>query len=509
MNIEKIEKKYYKAIELINGEKYASTLKAELTKPEWKEKVNEIIDRVDSIGSKGDFEKYSKQLVNLFEEVYEKITAPGLDAFIAWVDAHTKNQENVKKLRFFIKQNYETYSTSIDGIISTIESLPQEDEKHLFDSLLNEFNRKIKKEVTSFINDADKFENNIDGFLSTLKSEYSGMAMISELEYTSIEQLYTEEQRKYQNRSFYEDIIKKAISCGQSLGQLDDAEKDIALNARALKRIKSIKKCVSILIQTGMSECKDNSLQNLFLRFDKEMLSVNGDIAQTLSNYFEKTWEPLENKYKIIQDFYSKDALSFNESDWSGFEKEADITALFNDYNSVRKGNILSLIPAMKLEDVSSKINTCYKKITDLAEKENKTGEIVREYFQEFVTIYNNKKQMLDKIIKKHANLKNEYDEIFEQGKSMTTLTNGIVAIKADNSFLRELGEGTIYDMIEDMKKIKGLFLEILKQSQMEEQINWLNNLNSTNISENDFKADFLQTLIKEGLITLSFKKEF
>lgn len=178
MNIEKIEKKYYKAIELINGEKYASTLKAELTKPEWKEKVNEIIDRVDSIGSKGDFEKYSKQLVNLFEEVYEKITAPGLDAFIAWVDAHTKNQENVKKLRSFIKQNYETYSTSIDGIISTIESLPQEDEKHLFDSLLNEFNRKIKKEVTSFINDADKFENNIDGFLSTLKSEYSGMAMI-------------------------------------------------------------------------------------------------------------------------------------------------------------------------------------------------------------------------------------------------------------------------------------------------------------------------------------------
>ena len=75
----------------------------------------------------------------------------------------------------------------------------------------------------------------------------------------------------------------------------------------------------------------------------------------------------------------------------------------------------------------------------------------------------------------------------------MTTLTNGIVAIKADNSFLRELGEGTIYDMIEDMKKIKGLFLEILKQSQMEEQINWLNNLNSTNISENDFKADFLK----------------
>ena len=89
----------------------------------------------------------------------------------------------------------------------------------------------------------------------------------------------------------------------------------------------------------------------------------------------------------------------------------------------------------------------------------------------------------------------------------MTTLTNGIVAIKADNSFLRELGEGTIYDMIEDMKKIKGLFLEILKQSQMEEQINWLNNLNSTNISENDFKADFLQTLIKEGLITCLLRK--
>ena len=85
---------------------------------------------------------------------------------------------------------------------------------------------------------------------------------------------------------------------------------------------------------------------------------------------------------------------------------------------------------------------------------------------------------MLDKLIEKHPNLRGQYEEIYTQGKSITTLTNGINLIKNDGTFLKELSEGTICDMIVDMKKIKKTFLEILNQSQMEDQINWLNSLN-------------------------------
>ena len=510
MNIDRIAKKYEKALELKKRDKYAATLKSELSKPEWKDKLQEITERVESIGSKSDFEKVISQLENLFENIYEKITAPGLDAFIEWVDLHAKNQENVKKLRSFLKRNYEAYSTSIDKILSAIDCLPQEDEKHLFDNLIDNFNKKIKSEVSGFVKDADKFEHTIDGFLSKLCSEYTGISAIADLAYTDINQLYTEEQKKITTLSFYEDIIKQAFAGGQSLSSpLDESEKDQAWHVLVSKRIRSINACITTLIRTGMSECKDEQLKDIFLRYDKDMLAAKGDVNQTLSTYLSKTWEPLQDKYSIIKNFYEEEELSFTESDWKDFEKEAEITALYKDYTTTRNGNILPQIPMTKLDEVSTKINNCHKKIIELKDKENNTGKSIREFFEEFVSTYNNKKQMLDKLIEKHPNLRGQYEEIYTQGKSITTLTNGINLIKNDGTFLKELSEGTICDMIVDMKKIKKTFLEILNQSQMEDQINWLNSLNSDVIGEREFNHEYLLTLIKEGLITLKFKKEF
>ena len=91
----------------------------------------------------------------------------------------------------------------------------------------------------------------------------------------------------------------------------------------------------------------------------------------------------------------------------------------------------------------------------------------------------------------------------------MTTLINGIEAISGDGTFLNALSDGTIYDMICDMNKTKEKFIEILKQSQMETQIDWLNSLTSFEIDETNFKSDYLLELLKNGLITLTFKKEF
>ena len=232
------------------------------------------------------FKKRLEELVSLFDQVYEKITAPGLDAFIGWIQDHTKNSdENIKKLRVFLKENYESYSTPIEGILASMENLPQEDEKHLFDPIVTDFNKKIKSEVSSFISSPDKFENNIEGFLSTLSSEYAGMSEIVELTFTSIDQLYTPEQKAIPSISFYEGIIQQAISRGQSLKETDDYEKSKTLCERAQARIKSIKACISTLINTGIADCGDEDLKKLFLRYDKEMVISTGDISKSLSNY--------------------------------------------------------------------------------------------------------------------------------------------------------------------------------------------------------------------------------
>ena len=510
MNIDKIKTQFEKALELKSSDKYAALLKVELSNPTWRQDLDAIAERLKSIGSKADFKKRLEELVSLFDQVYEKITAPGLDAFIGWIQDHTKNSdENIKKLRVFLKENYESYSTPIESILASMENLPQEDEKHLFDPIVTDFNKKLKSEVSSFISSPDKFENNIEGFLSTLSSEYAGMSEIVELTFTSIDQLYTPEQKAIPSISFYEGIIQQAISRGQSLKEIDDYEKSKTLCERAKARIKSIKACISTLINTGVADCGDEDLKKLFLRYDKEMVTSTGDISKSLSNYLTNSWEPLQNNYASIKNFYKESTLEFQTTEWLGIEKEAEITALYNEYNTVRKGNILPQIPTTKLEDVAHKLNACYDKIAKLSKKENETSKIIREWFQEFLNTYNNKKQLLDKLVEKHPPLKASCDEIYAQGRTLTTLINGIEAISGDGTFLKALSDGTIYDMICDMNKTKEKFIEILKQSQMEAQIDWLNSLTSFEIDETNFKSDYLLELLKNGLITLSFKKEF
>lgn len=90
MSLDKISIQYNKALELKKDAKYATALKAELSKPEWKQQFDAIDERLAVVGSKNDFDKCFKQLVDLFDQIYEKIAAPGLDAFIGWIKEHTK-----------------------------------------------------------------------------------------------------------------------------------------------------------------------------------------------------------------------------------------------------------------------------------------------------------------------------------------------------------------------------------------------------------------------------------
>ena len=184
--------------EINKGDKYAETLKLELSKQEWQDELNAIEERISNILTKKDFEKCTKQLEQLFDSLYEKMTAPGLDAFVSWVEEHTKNNENnIAKLRDFLKGNYETYSSRIDSILSTLENISFDDDKCIFDKIISEFNKKLKSDVSAFVNKPDEFENNIDGFLTDLEDEFVGLADISELAYTKVEDLSKSQELIY------------------------------------------------------------------------------------------------------------------------------------------------------------------------------------------------------------------------------------------------------------------------------------------------------------------------
>ena len=263
-----------------------------------------------------------------------------------------------------------------------------------------------------------------------------------------------------------------------------------------------------MFIKTDIASSEDEELQYLFLRFEKDMLDTTGDISVFLDDYLTKKWVPLQDNYCAIKEFHEESTKQFQETEWKGFDKEADITALVTEYNSVKSANILPSLRAYKLEELTGKINGSAKKISDLQKKEDATGKLLVEFFNEIIDTYNNKKQLLDKLVGSHPELKSLYEKIYSQDKCMATLTDGVSEIQT-GSLLELLSEGTIYDMISDMNTIKSTFLEILKKSQLEEQIDWLNSLNSTEIGTNEFKSEYILELVRNGLITLSFKKEF
>lgn len=117
MDKSKIKNRFEEAQKLKVREQYATALKNELSKPEWTEELESLITRMESIGSEKEYEKTMNLLVTLFDKVYEKIAAPGLDKFIEWIKDNSKNETNANKLRDFLIKDYEKYSSKIDDKI--------------------------------------------------------------------------------------------------------------------------------------------------------------------------------------------------------------------------------------------------------------------------------------------------------------------------------------------------------------------------------------------------------
>lgn len=512
----KIKNRYEEALKLKRREQYAKALKDELSKQEWKDELDDLSTHMESIASEKEYDKFMNKLVDLFDKVYEKIAAPGLDKFIEWIKENSKNEANADKLRAFLIKDYEKYSSKIDNILAAIDSLPNDKEgKRIFSSMVTKFQTEQKSVVLNFLNKADLFVNNIDSFLDDLKTEFEGFAGLSELSYKSVEDLYNDEQKKDQTISFYNTIINNALAEGQSIKAIDDAEKNQKLWIRAQSRITSIKKCISILEKTGIAKSSDEDLKHLFTRFDEKMLKTKGDVSRVLSEYIEKTWEPLQTKYEAIKSFYEEEELEIDENDWVDYEKKADLDILLLTYRKVRAGNVLPTLKTTSLDKVVSTISKCYSSIIEFQDLENSTRVTIKQHIEDFYKQYAAKRSMLEKLVAKQEQLKNQFDSLYSENsrdKLLPNIKRGYESLNIDRTLLLAMSKdnATIYETLSDMKKAKETFMNILKQSQMEAQLEWIDSFgDNTTIDISNFDRQKLEDLLSNGLITLSFTKTF
>ena len=196
----------------------------------------------------------------------------------------SKNGENIKAFKKFLKDNYDSYADDIEKILSAKEVVSKIDEKSIFGKLISNFGNKIKKIVTEFI-DNNTFENEIDGLLKQLKNEYEGVSSISELNYTSVKDLYTAEQKQDNTIDFYSDIFEQARKKFQSMDVQKGEDKNTNYFTIIRNRVTSLTKSISYLVNSGVAKNNDMNIKALFLKFQKEMPIVEDDYLQSLKEF--------------------------------------------------------------------------------------------------------------------------------------------------------------------------------------------------------------------------------
>lgn len=237
------------------------------------------------------------------------------------------------------------------------------------------------------------------------------------------------------------------------------------------------------------------------------MLATKGDVAECLNNFIENTWNDVETKYIDIKEFYAEDELSFNKT-WNGFEKEGEIDLLIKNYKTVRNANVLPQILTVKFEEIIPKLNKCHNDILKLQNSKTKTFDEVKDCFDEFLAnYYKTKKVMLEKIVKTHPELQIDIDSIYDsENGTLATIVNGLESLC---DFMNSISDETLDTMLDDKNKTQQKFEDIMKKSGLETEIDWLQHKESLVLTPSDLENDYLRKLLENGLIKLSYTKEY
>jgi len=245
------------------------------------------------------------------------------------------------------------------------------------------------------------------------------------------------------------------------------------------------------------------------------MLKTKGDVARVLDDYIDKTWTPLKDKYNDIKVFYEEEELDIDNNDWSNYEKKPELDFLLSTYRNVRTGNVLPTLKSTPLDKVVSTIKKCHSSIEELRTLESNTRVKIKQHIEDFYKQYAAKRSMLEKLVDKQDNLKSQFDSLYSDNsrdKFLPNIKSGYESLSLDGSLLLAMSKdnATIYETLSDMAKAKETFMNILKQSQMEEQIEWINSFgDNTTFDSTTFDYQKIQDLLEKGLITLSFTKTF
>lgn len=491
---------------------YSKKIAIELTKPEWQQQLFELEHIFSKVKDEQDFQKYQNTLMKLFDDIYEVITAPGVDDFIAWINEITndKNIANSKKLRDFLVAHYSepNISESIEIVISSKQVL--EIENSIFTSLLSEVSKELKKETTLLLNDPKQFENNIDGYFESITSTLKGLIEIEELNFVSFEDLYTDVQ-KNNNIVFYDNIVKAIFEKGQSLKPQNEIEKSQIIITKVQNRIDEIKKGILILYNSKIASSDDEMLKNIFLKLDKEVKYDKG-ISNSLSQFIDETWAEIEGYYLLIKEFFAQTTKISYDTNWDTFSKKGTIISIVDDYMKLTNENILLHIVNKSVDDTIKQLKTKAKAIEKYSELESKSKIEIESEFTDKISEYGSqsKKQLLESLSFNNNVLTSIKKDI---ELNIEGIKGGIAKIRECKKLIFFLKDDFSY-VLNNLNDVRLGFETFLQKSGRKPHLDWVDDkMKGAEIGsfgpEDLLDATLIRELLEQGLIKIEFKKTY
>lgn len=474
------------------------------------ENVAVIDQKRQSIVDEKTYQKYIEFLRGLVETIVEQIMAPTVDDFIIFINRLSPNHREIEKLRKFLVDNCaeSNLGNTIDTILEKQNSLNIE--QSLFSSLIKAIEKSLKLKCDDFLSKPAELKNRIDAFLEELEDTLSGINDLTELLYSDIQQLFSNDQIN-NNIEFYLDIVHLALDKNQNLNELDESEKNLGLLDKIKRRISGIKKFIALLDKTNVANSSDKTFQNLFLKFREDMVKFEGGVENNLEEFIDNKWVDLETKYITISELYeNKQTIYYNQM-WDSYPNKEDLQSIILQYNSLIKENILDTILAKSVLGIQQSLTSKAKAINDFESYSATVRNNILVVFKGTLSEYESKNlALLDSLAISEPSINFIINEIKQ---SLDGLKNGIKSLEKATDLISYINEDFLIDLNTN-NDITALFRKALNESGMSEHLNWLesklNGADNGIVSSQDLgNSILLKELLDKGLIKIEIQKTF
>lgn len=464
------------------------------------------------------YSKYIADLKQFFNNICEKITAPGVDAFIEWLcQFGNLNMKNCNALRAHLINHYQysNYADKIESIIGNKGTLEfSADSPRLFDSLLKSVQKSIKAEIDILLNKPELFETSSVPFLDAASTRLESLSEIDELSFTSINELYSAKQSEG-NIAYYQDVVEDAVKYlndvkpGKYLGQDKTESDDISY------RINDLKKILNALSSFGIASEINHTLKIIFEKTKHLIVGKQGTLEQQWNEYESKTWNNLETSHDTIAKFFldkndvNIESLVAGKTKWQLPEIQTDLNFLVTKFGEVAKVNPLESIDKIAAKDLTEALLKKQQSVEELNThcigfKKN-LFEALNIKVNDFET---HKIPIVESILQTTPSIKKKLDEIKDSIKALKLVNSEDYGKKDFLNFLSNDFD-SFYEIYETLDSA---YTSILSNTGLKENIDWLNeklqSLDELELTEADLKDQAkLVALMKVNLIKVTLSK--